>query len=284
MCGGEEVETAFPAAAKRAGSALVRCRRCRLVFQTFREDESSLLSLYSDEYYAHWGVAEDFDGVFDLKRRSARRYLKGLLRQWRGDGADRLLDFGCAFGFLLTVAREIGFEVSGLEVSPAGAYVKRTLGCPVYGGISELNALPVGYFGIITMIDVLEHLPDPLESMRALTRVLKPGGAVLVVTPDVGSAAARLRPSGWPHFKGEHVCYYSASSLSALFSACGMKMVRCRRAARYLTLHYIAGHFQRYDEQTSISGVLRALVGVVPDRVARWPFLVPTELMAIAVK
>lgn len=247
--------------------------------------EQELASLYDEHYYDHWGVAVDEDEVFALKRRSARRYLHRLLELDGTLKGGRLLDIGCAHGFLLAEARALGFEPVGLEVSPAREIARARVGCEVYGSFEEMRDLAPHSLRAVTMIDVVEHLPDPVRALADVSgRLLQGGGWLLVVTPDVNSLTARVRPSSWPHFKREHVCYYGRGSLARLFDRLGFDVVTAGRSSRYVTLRYVAQHYARYQPRSAVGYVLRALCGIAPRRLCDHALLLPSELIMIGIK
>ena len=70
-----------------------------------------------------------------------------------------------------------------------------------------------GPFEVVTLIDVIEHVPDPVDLMRRIKSVMAPDGICVVVTPDVNSVAARLMGWKWWHFRAAHIGYFNKSTL-----------------------------------------------------------------------
>jgi predicted SAM-dependent methyltransferase len=96
-----------------------------------------------------------------------------------------VLELGCSHGGFVALLRWAGFDACGLEVSPwIVDYARKTFDVPMLlGGIEEQN-LPVHSFDVIVLNDVLEHLPDPLATLRHCVNLLKADGMLLVQTPD----------------------------------------------------------------------------------------------------
>jgi SAM-dependent methyltransferase len=135
----------------------------------------------------------------------------------------RLLDVGCAFGYTLAVARERGWEVTGVEAAAAvRERTARELGVRVEPDLLAAH-FPAGSFDAVTLWDVIEHLPDPRAALLEVARLLAPGGVCSVVTPDGGSMAARLLGARWEERQKmpEHIFFFDRPSLSALLRSCG---------------------------------------------------------------
>jgi SAM-dependent methyltransferase len=96
----------------------------------------------------------------------------------------RLLDIGCATGVFLDMARLDGWDVEGVEVSPElAAYAREKFSLNVH--LLDLSKQPLGLgpFKVITMFDVIEHLPDARGMITACQKLLAPGGLLLIRTP-----------------------------------------------------------------------------------------------------
>jgi 2-polyprenyl-3-methyl-5-hydroxy-6-metoxy-1,4-benzoquinol methylase len=139
----------------------------------------------SSDYFYH----PYFEARRDLSRGSLlakhRRLLNTIADGKSVKGAS-LLDIGCDTGSLLAVARdEFGMDVLGIELSEKAAKVAReTYGLKVLvGDIGKLN-LNAASFDVITLVDVIEHVADPLILLKEVCRLLKRGGKVFLATSD----------------------------------------------------------------------------------------------------
>jgi SAM-dependent methyltransferase len=148
--------------------------------------------LYQDDGYLDTPY---FEALKVGHRRDVEPYLvygRVLNRLERLTPGRRLLDVGCSYGAFLELARERGWEVTGVDLSAkAAAYATAQRGLPVFTGTLEAAAYPARTFSAVTMWDVIEHLDDPRGLLREVHRVLAPGGVLVVFTINQGSLINR---------------------------------------------------------------------------------------------
>jgi dolichol-phosphate hexosyltransferase len=266
---------------ERSDLQLCRCRNCGLVHQSKLLRALDITSLYGDDYYDSWGLDDNQDELWKIKVRTYCAYLD-LLPRYMAEAlsSPRLLDIGCAHGFMLEAARQRGLQASGVEISPA-ASVARQRGFVVYDRPLEDLNIPDGTFDAITAIDVLEHIPDVKGFMAELYRILKPDGVLLIVTPDVGTWVAKIMRNTWPHYKTEHLFYFTKHSLSLFLRRKGFRVRRIKVGFKYVTFDYVVGHFRKHTPGP-LTSLLTFLYPRLPLIVRRTPLCLPTEMLAIA--
>ena len=168
---------------------LVRCLACGLYYRDPRPAER--LRRHYDNIY------ED-DASSDYIDERRRAVFAAFLERFEPRGGCRLLDIGCGSGEFLTRARERGWKVEGVEVSPRGAAMARRRGLTVHDAVDDL---PDGTYAVVTLWNVIDFFSRPLEAMQQMRRVLSPGGAVLVRAPNAVFQLAAWRMSRmvvWP--------------------------------------------------------------------------------------
>ena len=144
----------------------------------------------------------------------------------------RVLDIGCASGGLLAALRPRAGHLAGLEVSPTAAHAAAQIGDQVVCGALEDRELPFepGFFDLVVLADVLEHLADPAAGLARAAAWCRPGGAVLVSVPNVAHWHARLTllRGRWPQddsgtFDSSHLRWFTRDALRALLTQAGLR-------------------------------------------------------------
>ncbi len=161
----------------------------------------------------------------------------------------RLLEIGCAVGFLLVAARERGFDVMGVEMSEwASGIARERFGLDVRCGKLEDLGLEDDSFDVVVLADVIEHLTHPDRTLREIRRVLKPGGRVLLLTPDAGSVMARVLGQRWWGLLDDHYFYFSRSTLRRFLENEGFEVETLKAQGREFPLSHWIFKVAQYSE------------------------------------
>jgi len=227
--------------------AIMRCRSCELqVLYPFPE-ESQLVKIYS-EYYNAWDLNNSGMDVSMMKRETFRSYLKRVT-PYISSGT--YLDIGCATGESLAVAKENGFDVYGVEVSPYGIQqCRKKFGeGRIIGEALKSTHFHADFFDLITLSDVLEHITEPGVFIGTVYNILKPGGFLMIVTPDTSSWIKKLMGKHWLHYKEEHIYYYNKQSIMKLLLP-EFQITLIGKAYKILSLNYIADILSAYTHNS----------------------------------
>ncbi len=215
---------------------VVRCTSCSLVYVNPRPASELTIASYAD------AVDPTFVAQNDGRIATFRKTLRGVLKKLGQTGGEgrRVLDIGCAGGAFPFAARELGFDAVGVEPSRWMAdYGRRTYGLDIRDGILKPGMFPSGSFDMVTLWDVIEHVPQPSEVLALAFDLLKPGGILLVNYPDIGSIVARLAGWRWPFWLSVHLFYYTRETMTRQLSQTGFSLLWLEPCWQSLPLGYV---------------------------------------------
>ena len=181
----------------------MRCRSCGLIYLDPRPAPAELPRIYPPNYHAFDFSPERFGFVYRVRRwLEARRAL-----QWCHGLTDdaRILDVGCGDGFHLRLLRDFGhrgWTLEGVDASERAVDAARRAGLTVHHGTVEQLELPPASYDLILLIATIEHVDDPAAVLRAVHRLLKPGGRAVIVTDN--TATVDFAVFGGRHWGGYH--------------------------------------------------------------------------------
>jgi 2-polyprenyl-3-methyl-5-hydroxy-6-metoxy-1,4-benzoquinol methylase len=171
------------------------------------------------------------------------RYLKAATL-----GAGRLLDVGCGDGLGLSLLGALGWKVSGVEVDARAVRVAQGRGLDVRGGTLSEAGFAEETFDAVTSSHVIEHVHDCRAFLGESRRVLKTGGTLVAVTPNVHAASHARHGRHWlPLDPPRHLLLFTRESLGELARSVGLRDVRVTTTARAVALTHIASTRLRRD-------------------------------------
>jgi 2-polyprenyl-3-methyl-5-hydroxy-6-metoxy-1,4-benzoquinol methylase len=280
VCSSSEFRPLFD----KAEHHFVKCGDCGLELISPQPTDDTLAKIYGEHYYDSWGLQSDTSAVANLKKRTFRYVLDKIGTVAPGA---KLLDCGAATGFLLEVAKELGYQPYGVELSEFGAKeIAAKFGDDrAFCGQLEDAAFPgvaPGDFQVVTMCDYIEHVRDPRRILSLARDLLGAGGTIALTTPDAGSPSHTLLRAGWTHYKLEHLFYFNRKNLERLLREVGFTSVEFHPLWKSLTIDYI-GHQLDVFPHPALTPIARAVRKVAPSALRTMPLPFSTgELLAIA--
>lgn len=158
----------------------------------------------------------------------------------------RLLDVGCGDGTMMRNLQRLGWRVQGLEPDPAAVKAARHAGLNVQQGTIDTITLEQNAFDAVIMTHVIEHVSDPKFVLEACRHVLRPGGQLVVVTPNHESWCHRLFGRHWRGLEPpRHLQVLNGSAMRRILLDAGLTSVRVRTSSRDASGMYAASWAMR---------------------------------------
>ncbi|MEP0845231.1 MAG: class I SAM-dependent methyltransferase [Phycisphaerae bacterium] len=250
------------------GEDLLRCPRCGLGWWPWPAFDPG--AFYDRDYFQSESSAKGYCDYASMEagvRRTATTRLRRIARLAaapRG-AARRLFEIGCGTGVFLDEARRAGWQAEGLEVSRFAADVARGRGLPVTCAPAEHCGIEVGAYDCVALWDVVEHLRDPVRTLRTAAAGLRPGGVLALSTGDLSSLCARLSGCHWHLYNlPEHLYFFTPLALRRTIAQAGCRVCRVVREINWCPLRYIVERLEKKLLGRLPLGALRRARLVVP--------------------
>ena len=160
--------------------------------------------------------------LFPLRRSAAAASVRFLYSVPKG----RVLDVGCGSGEWLTTMRDLGWQVEGIDFDERAVKVAQQTGLDVRCGALEQQEYLDATFDAVTLNHVIEHVPDPMATLKECLRILKPNGKLVLATPNSASLSHRVFKNDWRGLEPpRHLHIFSPSSMSRALGLAGFKDV-----------------------------------------------------------
>ena len=233
ICGGHS-----PQEFERRNFTFYRCDSCSLLFVSPRFNAESI---YDESYFS--GGAHGFGfSNYEIDKTASSKYLKQLLSWLLSEPVPenfKLLDVGAANGFFVELCTKRGIEAKGIEISQDAVDWAKRLGRNVTYSTLE-NFSSAEKFTAITLLDVLEHIHNPIQFPAAASTNLEDKGYLLINVPNEGSLSAKLAGRKWHALlPPEHWFYFNKKSLKLLLENSGFEVIKMKSISKSFTLSYI---------------------------------------------
>lgn len=214
------------------------CQDCSLRFVSPRY---LAIDIYDNDYFH--GASHGFGfSNYEEDKVASKEYLKNYLK-WILSHLSRkpisLLDIGAANGYFVALANESGFDATGIEISHSATNWAIQLKRPVIRGTLETPQNGKIY-DVVTAIDVLEHIPEPLTFLKIARSKISSEGILLINVPYLGSIFSKISGTKWhAYLPPEHWFYFNKKSLGIILKNAGFEIVETRVISKSFTLGYI---------------------------------------------
>lgn len=238
--------------------------------------DEKISEYYSENYFYSDNdkfAYKDYDELEGLKAVTFQDRLQDL-DQYVTRGK-KLLDVGCATGLFVREACQSGWDAYGVDISRYAVELanKKTNG-RCYHASAETWPFEEESFDVITALDCIEHVQDPIKFLKVCLKFLKDEGIILLETPNVDGVMAAVMRRRWPYYRPpEHLVYFGKGSIKIALERVGCKLIYVKPSYKTVNLNYVAE--QLYLTTPLLGEVLRS-VGRISNSFNHRPFNFPT--------
>jgi 2-polyprenyl-3-methyl-5-hydroxy-6-metoxy-1,4-benzoquinol methylase len=201
---------------------IVECQKCGAGYLKQRLSDDALDAFYQSDMLSNW-FENDYRRIANRHRKQLAQYVS-ILSRFRGSRLNqRALDFGCGGGGAAATMNELGYSVVAYDTSAVSRKIALELNA--VRAVDSIAGVGPGSFDAITLLDVIEHVPNPAGLVDYLSTLMAPGGHILVATPNYNSILRRLRGVKWSGYDTRaHLVYFTENSLHKIVEHAGLRV------------------------------------------------------------
>ncbi|MEI8059497.1 MAG: class I SAM-dependent methyltransferase [Ferruginibacter sp.] len=247
----------------KQGYNIVKCRNCGFVYVNPRVLNEQLGIIYQQNYFTNndYGYS-GYEQEKALRVKNFEKWIGKSEKFINGDIPVRALDIGCAAGYCLEVMQGKGWHVEGLELDEKMCSELKAKGFSAHHKLLE-NFETDQKYSLITLFDVIEHIPDVDAAFQQLYKITNENGIVVMVTPDYNSIQRKIMRKKWFQYKPvEHIQYFTKDSISSFAERNNFKAIYISVCGQYADVNFLINRLRYYHFSSTaflISGVLRLL-------------------------
>lgn len=240
------------------------CNRCKCRYLARFPDDDELEKLYNSDYFtSHQATEKGYaTGEMTPAARKTNEKRMSILRR-STEGQARVLEVGAGTGlFGELVAEE--FDYVGIDLSEQAVREARRRGLDVYRASLASFVNTGGGFDAVTLFHVFEHLPDPHDALSRIKELVKPGGVVVIITPDTESLLCAISGDRWVSYKfPEHLILYSRSALIELLEHSGFEIVSAASDYEYCHHEFLISRIAQLS--AGLGAIVKLPIRLLPD-------------------
>jgi 2-polyprenyl-3-methyl-5-hydroxy-6-metoxy-1,4-benzoquinol methylase len=248
------------------GYGIEECPACGLVQLVPTPTPETLRALYEGDSYFDGDGDSGYSQYEDQELEYLATFREDVRRIAEFVPSGRVLEVGCGYGYFLNCALEAGYDAYGIDLSPEAVKqaAERHPGRVFLGSLEEVPEIQEQQYDVIFGSHLIEHLTSPGAFLETASRLLRPGGLIVMVTPNIKSLLARVSGRRWVSFKiPEHVSYYDPATITTLLTRADFTVRAIDPAYQYYALPFVTSRVRE---------LLDPLSRLIPP-FERWKFL-----------
>ena len=236
---------------KTADNNFYKCCECGVYVRNPLPSLDELDRIY-EELYAEEQIIDKLttqESGFAVLDKYVNYLLKNIIK-----ANDKILDYGCGTGYLTRQMRSRGISAYGLERSSDARKYALKIGIELYSNLVNVGNKE---YDCITLIEVIEHLLDPLEILKEINSKLTENGKIFITTPNVNGLRARIERAHWREIEKKfHVVMFTEKSLRAYLKSAGFVNVKRVKYPPVQRSGYLRNILTRLQQFVGIGGTL----------------------------
>ncbi len=225
---------------------VVKCNNCGLIYINPRIKSDNIIKGYSE------GKDEAFVSQEEGRIITFERCLK-IVEKYKKEG--KILDIGTAGGTFLNVAKKRGWSVYGVEPNKwLCEWGKKNYDINIKQGTLLDHKFENGFFNVITLWDVLEHVPDPKKILEECYRILKSDGLLVINYPNIGSWISKVMRSKWVFLLSVHLYYFTPKTIKEMLKKTKFSIIKTKPHFQTLQLGYLIFRMKEYSKMLHKQG------------------------------
>ena len=165
-------------------------------------------------------------------------------------GGGRLLEIGCSTGEMLEAAAS-SFQARGVEADEKNSRIASARGLDCFNGTLADAKFPDKYFDVIALYHVIEHFHSPRAEMQEMHRILKPGGLVVIETPNIATLWFHLLGARWRQMIPDHVFFFTPQTITRLCVENGFTVRELRNVGKVMSVRLFISRLRRFNRATA---------------------------------
>lgn len=243
--------------------SIVKCSNCDFVYVNPRIENEQLTAIYRHNYFKNkdYGYVS-YEQEKRLRVKNFGRWLKDAEQYITVKTPFYSLDVGCAAGYCLELMKAKGWKAKGLELDEEMCIELQQSGYDISKSLLE-DFNSENKFSVITLFDVIEHIPNIDKSFSKLNSLLTRDGVVIIVTPNYKSFQRKLFGKSWFQYKPiEHIQYFDRHSLNSFAERNGLQIIHQKRCGQYADTQFLLNRLNYYHF-TFLSKLFNKIFGIL---------------------
>lgn len=229
QCGGDDSRFYLAQRDRFTGKEfnLVQCTFCSHIYLSPRPTQDELYKFYPAEYEAYKTNLEKDNPLENWHIKRALQLQLDFV-EMHSQHKGKLLDVGCATGNFLNTAQTNGWQVEGVEPNESATrYAREKYGLNIHNASVQNVSLPLNSYDVVTLWDVLEHLPSPKKSLLRIHDLLKKNGKLIFSIPNLSSFDRYIFKTKWIGWDApRHFNLYTESEIMVLLNETGFNFLQ----------------------------------------------------------